>query len=463
MRKWKVFTAVVALVFVAAGLAWAQYAVKNYKEPGGARTVIGGSLDVISGGDLDIESGGKLTVAGSDVTPELALLDGSTATTAERNVLAGVTAGTVAADKAVVVDSNKDAADFRNLGATNYDAGKSGTAGSVDVFPSTSSKGKIAITAADSSGDTTTTITNASQAGARTYTIPDAGASANFLMSEGAQTAVGAQTYSAAATFNNDVTMSDDSGGGDAGARNTLTAKFNIAVKSLGTMTNGSTETIALFDDTPAGECAEVGGQTVTNDAVVYRVGSNSLKLVFEATPPVAGEGVDCTISADNFGANESIGFWFRTDTALTVSGDLYVELDDDGGTDVQFDLPTVATINQWTWIELDISTCATCDIVNGVKIFVDATGAGTLSGAIVWFDFMHKWDADDEEALGVDLVQDGVLGVITAPAAAGSANTTSDLVENTGFFVNYQSTNDVLVTLTDQSANYGIAFLAHK
>jgi len=111
-----------------------------------------------------------------------------TASAAELNDLDGVTDGTVAVSKAVVVDANKDVGDFRNLDVTNLDAGLSGTAGSVDVFPTTASKGKVAITAANSAGDTTTTLVNASQAGARTYTIPDALAAAEFLL--GSQAAV---------------------------------------------------------------------------------------------------------------------------------------------------------------------------------------------------------------------------------------------------------------------------------
>lgn len=94
-------------------------------------------------------------------------------------------AGTVAASKALVADSNKDLSALRNLTVTNLDAGASGTAGSLDVFPTTASKGKLTVSAADSAGDTTTTITNASQAGARTYTIPDAGASGKFVMAGG--------------------------------------------------------------------------------------------------------------------------------------------------------------------------------------------------------------------------------------------------------------------------------------
>lgn len=94
-----------------------------------------------------------------------------------------------------MVDTSKDIGDFRNVDVVNLDAGASGTAGSVDVFPTTASKGKLSITAADSAGDTTTTIVNASQAGARTYTIPDAGAAASFVMTEGTQTINGAKTF----------------------------------------------------------------------------------------------------------------------------------------------------------------------------------------------------------------------------------------------------------------------------
>lgn len=60
-RKFIVVFAV-CLTFVLAGLLLsAGYSTSNYTEQGGARTVVGGSLDVVSGGDLDIESGGKLT------------------------------------------------------------------------------------------------------------------------------------------------------------------------------------------------------------------------------------------------------------------------------------------------------------------------------------------------------------------------------------------------------------------
>ncbi len=78
---------------------------------------------------------------------------------------------------------------------TNVTAGASGTAGRVDIFPTTAASGRIRIAAADSAGDYITTFTNASQAGARTYTIPDAGASASYVMTEGAATINGVKTF----------------------------------------------------------------------------------------------------------------------------------------------------------------------------------------------------------------------------------------------------------------------------
>jgi hypothetical protein len=140
------------------------------------------------------------------------------------------TAGTVTASKMVVVDSNKDIGDFRNLDAVNFDAGASGTAGSVDVFPSTASKGKIAITAADSAGNTTTTITNASQSGARTYTIPDAGASASFVMTEGAQTVNGVKTLGSQTVFQT-ATSGLLHGAGTSGANHALGSTADNAME----------------------------------------------------------------------------------------------------------------------------------------------------------------------------------------------------------------------------------------
>jgi len=161
----------------------------------------GKSINIITADSLKL-AGTAITASAAEIN---ALADTGLSDT-ELGFLDGVTAGTATASKALVLGASKEIATITTLtsttiNGTNVDAGASGTAGTVDVFPTTASKGKVAITAADSAGDTTTTIVNASQAGARTYTIPDAGASASFLMTQGAQTVAGAQTFSAASTL----------------------------------------------------------------------------------------------------------------------------------------------------------------------------------------------------------------------------------------------------------------------
>lgn len=116
--------------------------------------------------------------------------------------LGSVTPGTVAASKAVVVDANKDAGTFRDVTARdvagrNFDAGASGTAGTVDVFPSTASKGKLALSVTDQAGDTTVGFIIGAMAAARSITLADPLGDADVLtgkMAAVARTATAAGT-----------------------------------------------------------------------------------------------------------------------------------------------------------------------------------------------------------------------------------------------------------------------------
>lgn len=65
-NKLTVFVAVFALLFTA-GTVLAQN-VLNYSEQGGARWVVGGSLDIASGGEIDVESGAALKIAGTAIS-----------------------------------------------------------------------------------------------------------------------------------------------------------------------------------------------------------------------------------------------------------------------------------------------------------------------------------------------------------------------------------------------------------
>lgn len=93
-----------------------------------------------------------------------------------------VTAGTITGDKAVVVDASKNAGDFNNLDCVNLDAGKSGTAGTVDIFPTTGSKGKLAIVCSNQTGNTTVTVDVNEMGQATTVNVPDPGASASYVV-----------------------------------------------------------------------------------------------------------------------------------------------------------------------------------------------------------------------------------------------------------------------------------------
>ena len=261
-----------------------------------------------------------------------------------------------------------------------------------------------------------------------------------------------------------DLTLADDPTGGNAGAKNQLSALPKLAFVSLNTMTNGTTETVTYMDDSPIGEWTQVtvtAPPTLTDDATYYRIGAKSLKMAWGATA-VDGDGTTHTITNDNLEANESIGFWFYTDTALEAAW-LELVITDDGGART-FNFPAVATINVWTWIEIDVSALAagTGDICSAVLILMSAAGEAGLGAFNCYVDGMWKWDAADEEALGQSIKDYGVLGVITVTDAAAGANRQLTIVENTDFFVHYESGVDFIVTVTDQSTFAGLAVVAY-
>ena len=81
------------------------------------------------------------------------------------------------------------------------------------------------------------------------------------------------------------------------------------------------------------------------------------------------------------------------------------------------------------------------------------------------YFDGGWKWDATEELALGVDLVDSpgAVRSVLTLTKANTGTHDFVALVEDTGFFIHRESGNDFLVTITDQSTKSAIALVNHK
>lgn len=266
-----------------------------------------------------------------------------------------------------------------------------------------------------------------------------------------------------------DVTLSPPANGGNANARHSFTGIVNSSLVTFGTMTDGtaSTKTKALMDDTPAGEWSAIGGGTAdptpVNDSGIKRKGTNSLKIPFTAAA-VAGDGVKFTaFSGENWEAQESVGMWVYSTIALSA-GDVRLKTVDSTG-DVSFNMPAVPA-NKWTWVEFDISSLAggTGDAVTNVKL--DLSTAGAAKGAFnLYIDGAYKWDATEELAIGYDLVDSpgSVRSVLALTKANTGTHNFTALAEDTDFFVHYESGNDFLVTITNQSAAAAIALVNHK
>lgn len=274
-------------------------------------------------------------------------------------------------------------------------------------------------------------------------------------------------TAGTSVTAGTDITATEDATGGNAGAKSEIQGLPKIDLVSLGTMTNGSTETTLYTDDSPAGEWAPVDADvTESSDTTNYRGGTTSYKAAVAATA-AATDGITRSITPDDLEADESIGLWFRTDTALTA-GWLTLVLTDDGGART-YNLPAVVTadINKWIWTEIDISdlTGGTGNVVSAVSILLSTAGATGLGAFNFWIDGMFKWDAADEETVGQNLVQDGVLSVLTnVNADAGTqSHEKAKLAEGTDYFIHYQTGNDAIVIMTDQSTKDGIALVAFQ
>ena len=237
--------------------------------------------------------------------------------------------------------------------------------------------------------------------------------------------ATGAATGLGAITADGDLTLTTDTTGGNAGAKTELIGLPRVKLVSLAAGTNGSTETTLYIPAADPATSWVAISTTVTssNDTSIRRVGVNSLKLAFGATA-VDDNGAAIDITNDDLEtANESIGFWIRSDTALDA-GDLDLLIDDTDA-DTTFDVCAVATVNVWQWCEVDITglTGGNGNVVDKIGIVLkDAAGLGAFN---IWLDGMYKWDADDEEALGVDIPYDGVLSVAAVLTAQDQANTT--------------------------------------
>jgi hypothetical protein len=257
-------------------------------------------------------------------------------------------------------------------------------------------------------------------------------------------------------TGNADVTVVGDTTGGNARAKPEFIGLPRITIRGLGGGTNGGAagKTARLDDDSPAGEfAAHDADTTVTTDNVYYREGSNSLKIEFSAAAD-AGDGAhDGGLNLD-WTDDESVGMWMLCTTAGALN-DITMELTDATGNSL-IAFPAYTRVGAWDWIDLTTQITA---VGNGNKdaitdISIELTAAGAVRAAAVpfscYFDAMYKWDSTEEDALGIAVLRDGVLGIVGTTAG-------TNLVEYTDYFVHEEAGVDFVVWITDQSAALGL------
>jgi hypothetical protein len=257
--------------------------------------------------------------------------------------------------------------------------------------------------------------------------------------------------------------------GGNGDLQHQIVGIPKIAGFSVGTGNDGSETTNVDFGDseTPNTDWTQTANITTSNDSTFYRKGTASLKYVIDPTP-ADGNGADCDLAgatgAQDWSADESFGLWMYCTIAATDGDEWALEITDSvaGATEAVF--PAYATANTWQWMEVDISGVADAskDVVNSIAIDLTAAGATDYAaGGDCYFDYMWKWDLEEELALSADIYEDGILSMFSV-ITAGAAITPILEVEGTDFFVHYESGNDFIVPITDLSADslWGMAAL---
>jgi hypothetical protein len=259
-----------------------------------------------------------------------------------------------------------------------------------------------------------------------------------------------------ASTLRSDVTVSAASAGGNGALKNEITGLPRIKLVGGAQGTNPAGQTIDLVDDDPTGEYAPVDANVTEAEGSVggiFKVGLSSYAATFDASAAEDDGFVDADLGAA--GAWDDMESWgaFVYITTTVSSGDLQLVLTDDGGAR-KYSLPAVTAANTWTWIEVDINA-GDLSSVSNVAITLTANGATNLGAFTIYLDEAWVWDALDEEALGTAIIQDGVLSVVDTEGGA-------TLAEWTDYLVHYESGNDFIVYITNQSAADVIALLAY-
>ena len=220
-----------------------------------------------------------------------------TSTAAELNAN-DVTAGTATANKALVLDASKAISTITTLGATtgnivtvnatNIDAGASGTLGSVDVFPTTASRGKFSIACTDQTGDTAVTLNANAMGQATTVNIADPGIAASYVV----------QSTGAISLAEANVLDAVTPGTATASKALVLGASKEIATITTLTATTGNIPTVNATD-------IDAGASGTAGSVDVFPTTASHGKLIVAVTDQTADTNV--TLQVDAMGQATSV------------------------------------------------------------------------------------------------------------------------------------------------------------
>lgn len=270
--------------------------------------------------------------------------------------LDAITNGTAAANKALVLGASKEIGTITTLGATNVDVGASGTAGSLDVYPATASKGKLAVAVTDQTGDTTVTLQVDAMGQATAVHLPDPGAAASYLVQSTAQITLAEADVLDGATAgtivaNKAVVASADKDVADfrnVGASGALTLKGGAAAAAVvarfgASATEGWEIKVIDEDVTLTNAVAEDLTEDIPTGAVILSVQANLETLIAGDTTGDDGltkVGIGISSDPDKYGKTAALTQNSKVDTipdwaVLASPEDIQVYAVDNSGTAV--------------------------------------------------------------------------------------------------------------------------------
>lgn len=225
------------------------------------------------------------------------------------------------------------------------------------------------------------------------------------------------------------------------------------------TLTNGAAagKTELFMDDSPSAEWTDsesAARVVMSDDGTLFKMGSNSLKMAFDATATTEDGAAYVTGQPYDFSADESISFWAYSSVALDAS-DFAYELQDDGGERV-LNFPAMAATT-WTWVRLALPGAdGDKDVISEMRI-VQKVDVGAFD---LYIDAIWKYDDTEKITLAQRVLTEGVMSIIE-DATGGVVGNWTTMVEYTNFFVDYGGT-DYVVVITDESASRWIINYAY-